>query len=282
MDAFSKVISSLMALLLTITAGINTIFNGDIYPYEYATRTVGFETFERCQGVTNDGENWYFSGRTSLTKVDIETEETVCKNKTPFEGLEEYNPQHIGGISYYNGYIYAGLEDSDAYNYPMVAVYDAETLEFTGKKVVFSTDMMSDGCPWVCCDGERGVFYIGECNDTEEFYCYDLETLEYEYTVKLDTAVDEIQGAEMYQGVMYAATNDKTRAVYKIDIESGNVEKYFDRIMYEYKLIDNFGGEGEDITVLPMEDGTLFHALDIGALFIDSNLRHYKEVSEKQ
>jgi hypothetical protein len=35
-------------------------------------------------------------------------------------------------------------------------------------------------------------------------------------------------------------------------------------------------GEGQDVTVYPMEDGTLIHALDIGALFMDSNLRHYK------
>ena len=81
----------------------------------------------------------------------------------------------------------------------------------------------------------------------------------------------------MYDGYMYAATNDATRAVYKVDLNSGKIEKYFDRIMYRPKFIDNFGGEGEDITVLGMDDGTLFHALDIGALFIDSNLRHYKE-----
>ena len=278
MESATKIISTILALLFTLTANINALFNGDIYPFESASRVVGFETFSRSQGVTTDGEYWCFSGNGGLVKVDIETEKTVCKNTNALEELEQYNADHIGGISYYNGYIYAGVEDGDDYDYPIVAVYDAETLEFTGKKVVFSTEMMSEGCPWVCCDGERGVFYIGECNDTKEFYCYDLETLEYVETVELTGTVDEIQGAEMYQGYMYAATNDKTRAVYKIDLESGNIVKYFDRIMYEYSIIKNFGGEGEGITVLPMEDGTLFHALDIGALFIDSNLRHYKPV----
>lgn len=278
MSTATKIISTILALLFTLTANINALFNGDIYPFESATRTVGFETFSRSQGVTTDGEHWYFSGNGGLVKVNIETEKTVCKNANALSEFEQYNSDHIGGISYYNGYIYAGVEDGDDYDYPLVAVYDAETLEFTGKKVVFSTDMMSEGCPWVCCDGERGVFYIGECNDTKEFYCYDLETLEYVETIELTGTVDEIQGAEMYEGVMYAATNDKTRAVYKIDLESGDIVKYFDRIMYEYSIIKNFGGEGEGITVLPMEDGTLFHALDIGALFIDSNLRHYKPV----
>ena len=79
---------------------------------------------------------------------------------------------------------------------------------------------------------------------------------------------------------MYAATNNITRAVYKIDLDGGTVEKYLDRIMYEYKLIDNFGGEGEGITVLPIESGTVFHALDPGTMFIDSNFRHYKPIEE--
>lgn len=280
MDAVNKVIATIFSVLFMLTASINTIFNGDIYPYEYASRTVGFETFARSQGVTNDGENWYFSGKSSLTKVNIETGETVIKNTSPFEGLEEYDASHIGGISYYDGYIYAGIEDSKPYEYPLVAVFDAETLEFTGRMVLFETSLMSNGCPWVCCDAENGVFYIGECDDTKEFYSYDLETLEYIETIPFDGVIDEIQGAEIYDGIMYAATNDITRAVYAIDLESGSVEKCFDRIMYEYKLIDNFGGEGEGITILPMEDGTFFHALDIGALFIDSNLRHYKPIEK--
>lgn len=280
MDALVKVVSTFMAVLFTITAGLNSIFNGDIYPYESATRTVGIETLSRSQGVTNDGENWYFSGKGTLTKVNIETEKTVCININALKDFEEYNSDHIGGISYYDGYIYAGVEDGDGYAYPMVAVFDAETLEYTGRRVIFETSLMSHGCPWVCCDGENGYFYIGECYNTEELYCYDLETLEYVKTIPLGGVVDKIQGAEMYEGIMYAATNDATRAVYRIDLQKGTVEKYFDRIMYKPLLIENFGGEGEGITVLPMEDGTLFHALDIGALFIDSNLRHYKPVEE--
>ena len=77
-------------------------------------------------------------------------------------------------------------------------------------------------------------------------------------------------------GKLYVGSNDSTRAVYSIDVKTGKVEKLFDRIMYQWKWIDNFGGEGEDVTVYPMEDGTVIHALDVGALFIDSNLRHYK------
>ena len=67
--------------------------------------------------------------------------------------------------------------------------------------------------------------------------------------------------------------------------EGGGVgENHFFVIAFpalEGSTVFGSGGEGEGITVLEMEDGTLFHALDIGALFIDSNLRHYRPVEEK-
>lgn len=53
--------------------------------------------------------------------------------------------------------------------------------------------------------------------------------MKYVGSVKLSETVRSIQGAEMYGGMLYAATNDDTQAVYKIDPKSGEVSKYFDR-----------------------------------------------------
>ena len=280
MNIVTEILAIVMAFLMGLTGTINSLFNGDIYPYESVTRTVGFETFTRSQGVTTDGESWIFSVDGKLTKVSLDGETVTASNKKALEPFKEYGSDHIGGISYYNGKVYASVEDGDSFSYPIVAVYDGESLEFTGKYKVISTDILFRGCPWVCCDGDRGVFYVGNSRNCTEIYAFDLETMEYVKTIPLESEIFKIQGAEMYDGFMIAGTNDSTRAVYKLNVESGRYEKMFDRIMYVPKLIDNFGGEGEDITVLPMEDGTLFHALDIGALFIDSNLRHYKPTGE--
>lgn len=280
MNIVTEILAIVMAFLMGLTGTINSLFNGDIYPYESVTRTVGLETLTRSQGVTTDGESWIFSGDGKLTKVSLDGETVTASNKKALEPFKEYGSDHIGGISYYNGKVYASVEDGDSFSYPIVAVYDGESLEFTGKYKVISTDILFRGCPWVCCDGDRGVFYVGNSRNCTEIYAFDLETMEYVKTIPLESEIFKIQGAEMYDGFMIAGTNDSTRAVYKLNVESGRYEKMFDRIMYVPKLIDNFGGEGEDITVLPMEDGTLFHALDIGALFIDSNLRHYKPTGE--
>ena len=280
MNVVTEILAIVMAFLMGLTGVINSLFNGDIYPYESNTRTVGLETFTRSQGVTTDGESWIFSGDGKLTRVSLDGETVIASNKKALKPFEEYGSDHIGGISYYEGKVYASIEDGDSFSYPIVAVYDGETLEFTGKYKVISTDILFRGCPWVCCDGDRGVFYVGNSRDCTEIYAFDIETMEYVKTIPLESEIFKIQGAEMYDGFMIAGTNDSTRAVYRMNVETGTFEKMFDRIMYVPKLIDNFGGEGEDITVLPMEDGTLFHALDIGALFIDSNLRHYKLTGE--
>ena len=276
MNKVTEILAVVMAFLMGITATLNSAFNGDIYAYDSCTRTVGIETLSRSQGVTTDGESWIFSGNGQLTRVSLDGETKIAVNTKALAPFEEYGSDHIGGISFYNGSVYAAVEDGDSFAYPIVAVYDSDTLEFTGKYTVISTDILFRGCPWVCCDADRGVFYVGNSRNCTEIYAFDLETMEYVRTIPLESEIIKIQGAEMYKGNMIAGTNDATRAVYAVNVETGEYEKMFDRIMYKPILIDNFGGEGEDITVLPMDDGTLFHALDIGALFIDSNLRHYK------
>lgn len=97
--------------------------------------------------------------------------------------------------------------------------------------------------------------------------------MSYVKTVELSQTVPSIQGAEMYKGMLYAATNDETQAIYKIDPTSGKVEKYIDRNLTS-------GSEGEGITVLETEDGAVFHAIDMGPLFINAFIRHYAPIEE--
>ena len=273
-----KVFAVVFAALLTLTNGVNGLLNGDIYPYDSNSKVVGLESLERAQGVTTDGEYWYFSGKTSLVKIGFDNQTVYAYNYKALDGelSENYNSKHIGGISYYNGYIYASLEDSKQWQHPVIALYDAETLEYTGICHEVSSEILTRGIPWVAVDAENVFIYASHSKTVEEIHCFDLDTFEYVKSFTVSDPMDAIQGGEVYKGKLYVGTNDSTRAVYTIDVKSGKVEKLFDRIMYQPKLIDNFGGEGEDLTVYPMEDGTLIHALDIGALFIDSNLRHYK------
>lgn len=268
----------MFAVLLSLTGTLNGFFEGEIYPYESENAVVGLETLTRSQDVTTDGEYFYFSGKHALEKVNLSCTEIIALNDKAItdELAEKYNSQHIGGISYYNGIIYAALEDSKQWNHPIIALYDAETLEYTGVCYELSTELHTRGVPWVVVDGENGVAYTGDSRNYTEIYKFSLSDFTYIETITLSEEVQKIQGCEIADGILYAGTNDMTRAVFTIDLATGEVTKLFDRIMYEYKLIDNFGGEGEGLTLLKMEDGTYIHTLQLGALFIDSSLRHYK------
>ena len=277
-NIFNKIFSVFFAVLLSLTGTLNGFFEGEIYPYESENAVVGLESLTRSQDVTTDGEYFYFSGKHALEKVNSDCTEIIALNHeaiTP-ELQEKYNSQHIGGISFFDGIIYAALEDSKEWNHPIIALYDAETLEYTGVCFELSTELHTRGVPWVVVDGENGVAYTGDSRNYTEIYKFSLSDFTYIETITLSEQVQKIQGCEIADGILYAGTNDMTRAVFAIDLATGEVTKLFDRIMYEYKLIDNFGGEGEGLTLLPMEDGTYIHTLQLGALFIDSSLRHYK------
>ena len=275
---FHRLLSPVFAVLLLLSGGLNTAFNGRIYKYESNSRVIGLESLERAQGVTTDGEAWYFSGKSSLVKVAFDNETILAYNykAIPKQLKEECGSAHIGGISYYNGKIYAPLEDSKKWQHPVVAVYDAQTLAYTGEYHELSKDILTRGMSWLACDGDNKLIYSSHSKTADVLYCFSLDTFEFVREIKLSEPVEKIQGGDVYKGMLYIGTNDDTRAVYSVDVKTGEAVKLFDRIMYQPKLIDNFGGEGEDVAVFPMKDGTLIHALDVGALFIDANLRHYK------
>lgn len=272
-----RVLSLVIATLMLLTNGLNSIFNGDIYKYESNSKVVGLKSLERAQGVATDGEAWYFSGKSSITKIAFDNKTVLAYNykAIPSELKENYGSAHIGGISYYNGRIYAPIEDSKKWQHPIVAVYDAQTLEFKEYHEM-SKDILTRGMSWLSCDAGNKLIYSSHSKTADVIYCFDIDTFKFVKEIKLSEALKNIQGGDVYKGLLYVGTNDETRAVYTIDVKTGTVVKTFDRIMYQPKLIDNFGGEGEDVTVYPMADGTLIHALDIGTLFIDANLRHYK------
>ena len=201
-----------LGVLTVVSGGINRLFAGDVYAPVGVDRAFGLEALERSQGVTTDGTAWIFSGKHSLVKIafDNETVLALQRQAIPDPLADRYGSAHIGGISYANGCVYAAIEDSKVWQNPIVALFDSDTLAFTGRFVLLpgkdsdSDHALTRGVPWVTCDAERGVFYVAECDDADALFAYDLDTLEYVRTVPLQSAVDRIQGGEMYRGKLYA------------------------------------------------------------------------------
>lgn len=269
----TKLISTVLAVVFipfsVLTGGIDLVTSGG-HTDTAKTNVVGIGAIFRSQGMTTDGETFYFSSKTTLirTKTDARTVIDADYSAIPDE-LKELGIAHIGGLSYYNGYIYAGLEDSKVWDYPIVGVYDAETLDFVDYYILDS-ETVTRGLPWVCVDPETGYLY---CTDHSKkptkLLVYDTaDGMKFVREIPLSFSVPSIQGAEFYNGILYAATNDETKAIYKINPENGEVEKHLDRNL--------LGGEGEGMTFLTKENGeTVLVAMDMGTIFINAFIREY-------
>lgn len=272
-------LAAFMTFLSALTLGIDALSAGKRHPEVSKDNILLIGAAERSQGITTDGKYYYFSSKWGLTKSELDGKTRVKSNPLaiPKKLKDEYGLAHIGGISYSkaDNCIYAGLEDSKVWKYPVVAVYDADTLKFTGRYYILDKALHTRGLPWVAVDNDRGLLItLDHSKKANELIFYDIaDNMKYVGSVKLSETVRSIQGAEMYGGMLYAATNDDTQAVYKIDPKSGDVSKYFDRNLTK-------GSEGEGITVLETADGAVFHAIDMGPLFINAFIRHYAPVED--
>lgn len=272
-------LAAFMTFLSVLTLGIDALSADKRHPEVSKDNILLIGAAERSQGITTDGKYYYFSSKWGLTKSELDGKTRVKSNPLaiPKKLKDEYGLAHIGGISYSkaDNCIYAGLEDSKVWEYPVVAVYDADTLKFTGRYYILDKALHTRGLPWVAVDNDRGLLItLDHSKKANELIFYDIaDNMKYVGSVKLSETVRSIQGAEMYRGMLYAATNDDTQAVYKIDPKSGEVSKYFDRNLTK-------GSEGEGITVLETADGAVFHAIDMGPLFINAFIRHYAPVED--
>ncbi|MGN1480111.1 MAG: hypothetical protein ACI4XH_10100 [Acutalibacteraceae bacterium] len=269
LKAASKIALSLLFSLCILIMNANEAQKPDDFAEPVYTQSFALtDELFRGQGITTDGEYYYFSYNVGIMKTEIDAK-TVVKQRIFSIPLELFikGCDHIGGITYYDGRVYASLEDSKNREYPYILCYDAETLELI-KYVALPASDYERGVPWCVADPDKGVIYSGGCDNFDHIYVRDADTLEYLYTINMDTKLNKIQGGEVYDGVMYCAASRNGQCVYAINLATGQVKTVLVRNLYG-------SSEGEDMTVLPQEDGTFFHILDIGDIRIGGHLRHY-------
>lgn len=241
------------------------------YPHESITQYGAVDALLRGQGMTTDNESLYFSSNYCLIKTDMSGRLITKCNlfAIPFE-LQELGCDHIGGISYANGKIYAPIEDGGTFAHLYIAVYDADNLELLEYKAV-PTEYHAEGIPWVVADAENGYAYSARADKIEEINVYDLETLEFVKTITVDYPIDNIQGGEYRDGVLYVSVSHEDQAVYGIELSNGKVTKVIPR-----NLLD--GAEGEGMTIVDIDGETYFYVLNIASIRAGVQLRTYKFV----
>ncbi len=271
---FKKIICCISAIMLMVVGadekdlpspdGAEIIAKNTYVLYDYHMSS---------QGVTNDGEYFYFSGNKNLGKADIETGEIfrITTNAIP-EVLKEKGCNHIGGLSYYNGYVYAAIEDGPDYLNSFIALYDAETLKFTGIYYELPHELHIEGVPWCAIDAEKNYLYTAEWTNATVLNVFNLDDMSLVKTIELSEPIDRIQGAKMFDGKLYMSCDEENdmKRVFSLDVETGKVEPVFAR---------NIGTafEAEGMTVYADENGEpVFCVLDRGERRASTNLTLYK------
>ena len=239
------------------------------------TMLVNVDSWDRSQDMTTDGTHFYFSSKYGLVKTEADCKTNILRNSNaiPSEFVEEYGSAHIGGISYYGGKLYCAVEDSKVWQHPLILVYDAGTLEFTGEFYHLDAEKHTKGLPWICVDSATGLIYTSSRDNSTEIMCYDTASKTYLDSIALvnpdpEFNIHKIQGGEINGGILYLATNNATQAVYQVEVATGEAEKLFDRNLCS-------GSEGEGITVLETKDGAFLHCMDMSPIFLSCYVRHF-------
>ena len=235
------------------------------------------------QGVTTDGEYYYTSGAitaldlTALAKFTFGDFTPVAQRLNPLpEVCRSRGNNHIGGISCYDGKIYAPVEGGDTC-FACIAVYRCEDLSFTGELYDLPNELYPDGIPWLAVDGETGLLYASVWSHAKTVNVYDVnDGMRFVRSIPVEGLgeLDRIQGGEFHDGALYLSQDIKTagnmKQILRFDPETGAAEVFSRR---EIGDVDRC--ETEDLTVFPAADGSLFHVLDYNKR-IGVFVRHYK------
>lgn len=278
-----EILLKIRSVFIYVLAALTFITSPSAVSTETASLT-GSDTFimENAlimgQGITTDGEYYYTSGTitaidvTAIAKIDARTLEVADKSINPLPSVcKNRGNNHIGGISYYNGKIYAPVEGGDEVPACIVS-FDAKTLKAEDVYDLSSEDF-PDGVPWCAVDSETGYLYASMWSQTNKIYVYDVNNgMAFVKTIELSSPIKRIQGGEFCRGTLYLSQDSrdkgKIRNILSVDVTTGEVSLVAERNVGS----ENYEAEG--MTFTESEDGVTLHVLDYNRT-IGIFLNHY-------
>lgn len=144
---------------------------------------------EAVNGVTHSGSNWYFSQIPRIWKIPVGFTKYMGKKTVPWaiwqqfkhvdipKKLQAQGYNHFGDIDCYNNVLYAPLEAIGFSAPPIIAVFNADTLEFMDYDVLESmkvqkskNSLFHGNAAWVAVDPSDGVLYVSGWDTTYEIH----------------------------------------------------------------------------------------------------------------
>ena len=223
----------------------------------------------RSQGVAYDqsSDSLVFSWQYGLQRTTLDYSTLKAEPLAiPAEILAQ-GGDHIGGIDCYEGLIYAPIEDGDDYLHPYVVLFNAQTLGFTGTTYLLPHDLQTEGVPWIAIDAARGVFYTAEWSPIYVINRFSLEDFSEQGQLTLDTTLKRIQGAKVYHGALYAASDNDDKSIYRIDLDNGHVSELLRILELPGVFAQDPFLETEDLAFYDDGSGSDMHVILIQSVF---------------
>ena len=235
------------------------------------------------EGLTSDYFSYYytsgslsFAKYTALAKYEIGTMKRMKYKIFPVNwDLIKKGYDHIGGISYYNGKLYAAMESAGGNAPPCIAVFSADTLSYE-TSYDLPASWFPNGIAWVAVDASTGYLYTAAKSNAESIHAFQINAT-MAHVVEIDLAdgavLKNVNGGEFYDGVLYLScdTHSSRKEVVKVDVKKGVVTPYMTR------EVGNADAVAGDITVFPSSsDGSLVHVTDYNGI-LGVYLRNYIE-----
>ena len=171
----------------------------------------GYHEVDGRQGIACEGDYYYVSGSTTLTKYDKDWN-VVATNTHPFDEGYALAVNHIGDIDVFHGELYCGVElflDGVASNI-QIAVYDCETLKLK-RTFNFEPSSGQTECSGIAVNGDEGHVWMCAWPDEDTghyLYQYDLATGAYIGKAELSPSLKWIQGVAYHEGAYYLTADD--------------------------------------------------------------------------
>jgi hypothetical protein len=151
---------------------------------------------EECQGVTTDGQCWFFS---SNNKMDDINRQRIYKFTEDMEFLDffpvgKFGCGHLGGIDFYKGIIYAAMEQPSKVLLINSNLQSATEAKLNGK-TTNSAPPQGKSFPWCAINPWNGYLYSSKFDNVSEIYGYDpKDNFKHVTTLELPIKTDRVQG----------------------------------------------------------------------------------------
>lgn len=272
-----KILAPLTAIIISLTAIIcPTPASTDTAEITNELSYALVDAFATGQGLDTTDDFFCSSGSIASAKlcclgiIDKTTGEVLIQNLDALpQEFKDKDYDHIGDISVQNGIIYAPVEDK-AEMYPLVLIFDAETLEYTGTYYELDATYLTDGIPW--CATDENYLYASEFNNPERIVVYNIDDMSFSHTVELSEPLARVQAGDALDGKLYLNCDpyEGNKTVYEVDLTTGEVTLLCDR------NTTGFETETEGLCVEKDADGKItLHISDYNKI-ISTFIRTYK------